>query len=120
MGDFHTTNNPLAMDIEIVLGLLKAKKIQVGMVAEKVGLTRTQLSTIRESTNEGKKSEWAEKIVQAYPEVFPDGEVPTEGEEGSTLRKYIRLLERNLEKAEDENARLREQNEAAWKKILGN
>ncbi|HMX38757.1 MAG TPA: hypothetical protein PKD78_00455 [Saprospiraceae bacterium] len=43
------------MNIEKVLALLKGEKIQIGDVAEKVGLTRAQLSTIRESTNEGKK-----------------------------------------------------------------
>lgn len=109
----------LAMDIEVVLGLLKAKKIQVGAVADKIGLTRVQLTTIRESTNERKRSEWAEKIVAAYPEVFPDGQVLPEEDEESTLRKYIKLLERNLEKMEAENRELRERNDQAWKQLLG-
>lgn len=117
------TQPNMAMNIEKVLALIKAERIQIGDIAEKVGLTRAQLSTIRESTNEEKKNEWAQKIAKAYPEVF-ERDYETKTEE-STEKKYTKLLESTLkrieallEDAQRENQQLKEQMEEMAKRII--
>ncbi len=110
-----------AKDIEENLNHLTNKKgITIVEIRERLGLDHGAFYSWRRSTKKARREELAEQIFNAFKEDFEkDWENESNPEATKTdnqvEKKYIKLLEKNIEEIREDRDKMREENE----KLLG-
>lgn len=92
----------------------------VGEIADEIEIGRTTFYRIMKGENSGKRSSLARKLLEKYPEHFPNGQVPqrnsTAGPAEIQLR-YIEMLEKSLAKSNAELDQLKTENAELLREI---
>ena len=97
----------MANTLEDVLKNLKEKGIFVTKAADTIGLKRHELYSIKDGADLMKKESAKARLEEVFADVLKEVKPSDE-----FLRKYIDQLE-------EENKRLKKQNEEMWAKIFG-
>lgn len=99
---------------ELILFLTSKKGITLNKIIEKIGVKRTQMMSYRRSTKPGTKMKLYEDIEKAFPEYF--GEQKEANENTVAVNKnYFELLQRTVERQQEEITWLRKMLEAGKK-----
>lgn len=120
--DFFLKNIRMEKDIEKVLEHLSRKGLSDANIYARLQMPRGTFYARRQSTKEITREALAEKIIQAYPDQFPNGEIPTAQEPeihygNPTTAKYIALLENQLKDANADREWLRHLLNETFKEI---
>lgn len=103
--------------IDTVIDYLKNScGIKIQKIADRLGIQRIEIYTKRRSVKKKVRDEFAREIIGAFPEYFPNGELP-ENLMPPTMPtiaevhedKYVKLLEETLKEQKAENAQMKKE-----------
>ena len=104
---------------QVIEYLTGPKALKVQELQKALGIDRGEWYSWQRSTNLYRREQLAEKLIQAFPQFFPNGEMPFSAEEPKQdlELRYIEMLEKSVEELRAERDRLKLENQTLLREL---